>query len=123
MELNEIIIRLNQFRDGETEQNWVMDPPIIFENDYIEVLRIDSSNVAGGSCVINGKQWSVIVRIKKDFRNKPNWIKLKSELKDDINVTKVTRGENCGNSGIRLYRMSRNMDGKIIKELLEFIFE
>ncbi|MHC6204499.1 hypothetical protein ACYULU_15070 [Breznakiellaceae bacterium SP9] len=123
MELNEIKIRLNQFRDGETEQNWVMDPPVIFKNDYIEVLRIDTSNVAGGSRVINGKQWSIIVKIKKDFGNKPNWIKLKSELGADINVTQVTRGQNRGNHGIRLYRMSRNMDEKIIRELLEFIFE
>jgi hypothetical protein len=123
MEINEILKKLEQFIGGETEQSFVMSPPFPFENDYIKVLRIDTSNKAGGREVLRGKQWSIIIKIKKDFKILSNWRKLKKELGNDLDVTEVTRGEYCGCQGIRIYRMSRNMDRKIIEELLEFIFE
>jgi hypothetical protein len=96
---------------------------ITFENDYIKFLDNNSSNKPGGYGVNKGKQWGIIVELKKDFMILPNWKKLKEKLGDDIDVTPITKGENCGKYGIRLYKMSRNMDKKIIEELLEFIFE
>jgi hypothetical protein len=123
LEISEILRRLEQFKEGGTNQEWEMRPAVTFENDYIEVLRIDSSNKAGGSGVRNGKQWGIIIKIKKDFRVLPNWKKLKEGLGNGIDVTPVTKGQNSGKHGIRLYKMSKNMDRKIIEELLEFIFE
>jgi hypothetical protein len=126
LEISEVLKKLEQFKEGGTNQEWVMDPPplsITFENDYIEILRIDSSNKAGGSGVKNGKQWGIIIEMKKDFRILPNWKKLKEGLGNDIGVTPVTKGQNSGKHGIRLYKMSKNMDRKIVEELLEFIFE
>jgi hypothetical protein len=126
MEIGEIIARLEQFRDSGTDQVWIMGNPLLsitFENDYIKVFRIDCSNKAGGSGVNNGKQWGIIVEIKRDFRILPNWKKLKEKLGDDIDVTQVTKGKYCGKYGIRLYKMSKKMDKKIVEELLEFIFE
>lgn len=125
MTIEEFIRRLAQYRVGGAEA-WIMNntaPLINFENEYIKVLRLDSSNKTGGYGNNNGKQWGIIIEIKREFRNLPNWIRLQEELGDDIAVTRVTRGQNCGNYGIRLYRMSRNMDREIIEYLLEIIFQ
>jgi hypothetical protein len=122
MELYELTNHLNQFKGTGTGQTWVMIS-ITFKNEYIEVLRLDSSNRVGGSNVGNGKQWSIIVDVKKGFTKLQNWKKLKEELGNDLDFTLVKRGENRGKYGIRLYKMSRNMDRNIIEELLNFIFE
>ena len=128
MKSSEIIDKLNEFRGGKTEQNWTMEQPkysqfLEYENEYIKVLRIDSSNKAGGAEVQNGKQWGIIVEIKKAFESLPNWKTLKKEMGEDIAITPLTRGKNKGKHGIRLYKMSKNMNDDIIKKLLNFIFE
>lgn len=65
MKLIELKDKLSAYKGGYTAQNWRKDNDFSYENDYIKVLRLDSSNVSGGSSVHNGKQWSIIVDIKK----------------------------------------------------------
>jgi hypothetical protein len=125
MSIEEFIRRLAPYRVGGAEA-WIMNnmaPLINFKNEYIKILRFDSSNKAGAYGNNNGKQWGIIIELKRDFSNLPNWIRLKAVLGNGIAVTRVTRGINRGNYGIRLYRMSRNMNTEIIENLLEVIFE
>jgi hypothetical protein len=123
MPIDEIIRRLEQFRGGETEQRWVMiAPPFAFENEYIRVLRLDSSNQSGGTGIESGKRWGIIIKIKRDFRFLPNWRALTERLGDN-NIRVTPRRGYPGQYGIRLYHMSRNMNTEIIEELLTFIFE
>jgi hypothetical protein len=121
--INQIIRRLEQFRGGETEQNLVMiaSPDFNFENEYINVLRLDTSNPHGGTGIESGKQWGIIIEMQRDFQLLPNWRALKERLGDNIKIT--PRRGYPGQYGIRLYRMSRNMNTEIIEELLTFIFE
>ena len=125
MTVEELIRRISQYKVGGAEP-WIMKdmgPLINFENDYIRVLRFDSSNKTGSYGVDNGKQWGIIIELKRDFRHLPNWIRLQEGLRNDIAVTRVTKGINRGNYGIRLYRMSKNMDREIIEDLFDVIFE
>jgi hypothetical protein len=121
--INEIIRRLEQFKGGETEQHWVMlaPPSFTFENEYIKVLRLDTSNPSGGAGIGSGKRWGIIIEIKRNFEFLPNWRALRERLGDDIRIT--PRRGYPNQYGIRLYHMSRNMNTKVIEELLAFIFE
>jgi hypothetical protein len=125
MELSELIRKLESFKGGGTQQSWIMVSPlpkVYFENEYIKVLRIDTSNPHGGVNVKSAKQWGIIIEIKKEFFLLPNWKKLKEKMKNDIKVT-PRRGYPPNQHGIRLYNMSRDPNNEIIEELLTFIFK
>ena len=67
------------------------------------------------------KQWSIIIDKKKDFTSLPNFSLLKEQ--GILTLTPVSKGENKGCFGIRLYGMKKDPDEGIIKKLLDFIFE
>ena len=123
MKLIELKDKLSAYKSGYTAQNWRKDNDFSYENDYIKVLRLDSSNVSGGSSVHNGKQWSIIVDIKKPFTNLENWKRLCATYKNELSVTKVNRGILKDFDGIRFYNMSKDPTNEIIKDFLDYIFE
>ena len=125
MKADEIITELNKYRNNNTIQTWKMTS-LDLENDYIKILRIDSSNKHGGTAVINGKQWGIIILIKKDFTKKTTWKELVSK-DNNIKITRVKKGEfyeKYKNAvyGIRFYGMSVDPNEEIIKIILDFIF-
>lgn len=69
MEIQDLLKKLENYRNGYTDQYVVMDDTFEYENDFIKVIRVDCSNKAGGENVRGGKQWSIICDIKKSFTN------------------------------------------------------
>ena len=65
--------------------------------------------------------WSIIVDLKKDFRELTNYCELSKKL--DIKLTRVTKGELKGCWGIRIYKMKQNPTNDIIYDILNFIFQ
>ena len=65
--------------------------------------------------------WSIIVDLKKDFRELTNYCELSKKL--DIKLTRVTKGEFKGRRGIRIYKMKQNPTNDIIYDILNFIFQ
>ena len=123
MEFEQLIQKLQAFKSRDTSQTWRKDDKVNYENDYICLARIASSNVAGGASVNKGKQWSIIINLKKSFSGLPNWKMLKNYFARELNITEVNRGVHAGKYGIRLYRMSADPTDEIIYDLLDFIFE
>ena len=123
MNINELTAMISGYKIGGTNQHWRRDPDMRYENEYIRLLRIDSSNESGGERVHRGKQWSIIIDIKKDFTHLPNWKNLENYYKKELAITPVDRGVLKGYDGIRFYHMSQNPTDKTVKEILDYIFE
>ncbi len=123
MKIDELIKKISLYKGKGTSQFWRMDKDYAYENEYISVKRLDSSNKAGGHKVFNGKQWSIIFMQKKDFSHLTNWQSLKQHLGEDLKITKVTRGRYKDCYGIRLYKMSADPSNEIVTDILNFIFE
>ena len=116
----DIIQSLNQYKQGVADHSWKTSEKIAYENEYITLVSINSSNRWISSSEMQ-KQWSIIVIPKKEFSSLTNYKFLSS--KKIISITPVLKGENKGCLGIRLYGMKRDPDAYIIKMLLDFIFE
>ena len=67
LEISTLTNEIGKFKNNTTEQSWRKADTVSYINDYITVLRIDSSNRAGGKSIKHGKMWSIIVDIKKRF--------------------------------------------------------
>lgn len=115
-----IIEELLEYKKGAAGHSWKKLKGFSYNNDYISLVRIDSSNRWVTPTEME-KQWSIIIDKKKDFTSLPNFSLLKKE--GIITLTPVNNGENKGCFGIRLYGMKKDPDEKIIKSLLDFIFE
>ncbi len=122
MTVSNFVNQLNYYKRNDTKQSWKRELMTFFSNDYVDLLRVDSSNVAGGSVVKRGKQWSLIVNCKKSFLSLPKWHELKKQLGSDLKYTAVTRGELKGNYGIRLYQMSNDPTEEIVQAFFECLF-
>ena len=122
MLLAELIKELETFKDIGTVQSWKRTEAVKYKNEYITVLRIDSSNKAGGSSVRQGKMWSIIVDIKKEFTTLPQWIDLCKYYGKNIDLTPVKTGKLAGNYGIRFYNMSKDPTAIIIYKIMDYIF-
>ena len=127
MSLEELIGKIDKFKGHTTHQSSKMDTTYTFENEYMCVKRIDTSNKHGGQSIENGKQWSIIFEKKKDFAHLVNWKLLKNHYGNNLNITKVrsnrnkpSKYENC--YGIRFYEMSKDPTHEIIYDILNFIF-
>ena len=121
-DMENIFNEIDKHRAGGTEQHYRQDISPVYENDYIKLLRIDSSNKSGGAKVICGKQWSIIFDLKKSFITLSGWRNLKERYGDDVNITPVRTGVLKGCYGIRFYHMSSNPTDKIITDILDYIF-
>ena len=118
--LSEMIAKINSFKSGNADRRWKMkDQELVFDNEYITVVRVDSSNKWVSSTEME-KQWGIIFIMKKDFTHLPKYKELSSHC--DIAVTPVRTGKNAGCYGLRVYRMRRDPDEKILAEILDYIF-
>ena len=117
-----IFEKIDSFRSGETDQHYrkVLSP--VYENEYIKLIRIDSSNKSGGKVVKCGKQWSIIFELKQSFISLAGWKKLLNYYSNDIRITPVKSGALAGCYGIRFYHMTSNPTDQIIIDILNFIF-
>ena len=122
MSIIELLQKIEPYRSGSTSRLWTKNP-ICFNNEYIEVKRLDSSNKWLGLPRVSemGKMWSIIVDLKKDFRAPTHYCELSEKL--DIKLTRVTKGELKGCRGIRIYKMKQNPTNDIIYDILNFIFQ
>ena len=118
--LSGMIAKINSFKSGNADRRWKMkDQELVFDNEYITVVRVDSSNKWVSSTEME-KQWGIIFIMKKDFTHLPKYKELSSHC--DIAVTPVRTGKNAGCYGLRVYRMRRDPDEKILTEILDYIF-
>lgn len=118
--LSEMIAKINSFKSGNADRRWKMkEQELVFDNEYITVVRVDSSNKWVSSTEME-KQWGIIFNMKKDFTHLPKYKELSSYC--DIAVTPVRTGKNAGCYGLRVYRMKRDPDEKILTEILDYIF-
>lgn len=115
-----ILEDLLAYKTGVAEHSWKKLQGFIYENDYISVVSIDSSNRWISSTEME-KQWSIIIDKKKEFSSLPNFSLLSRE--GVLVLTPVHNGRNKGCFGIRLYGMKRDPNEEIIKKLLDYIFE
>ncbi len=118
----DLLEELKKYKTGETERSWMMQSKadsVFFENDYIKLVRIDTSNKwVGGAEMI--KQWSIIYHQKKAFTHLPNYLLLKNNY--NIRITPVRTGINKGCYGLRFYEMKKDPNGQIVLAILKFIF-
>lgn len=116
----EIIDKINNFKTGDTEQNWILNEYLNYENEYIKLITVQTSNKSGGKKVKNGKQWSFIIDIKRDL----TFLQKSKMEKDEIGIklTFVKRGDYKGKFALRLYKMSKNPNNEIVKDILDYIF-
>jgi len=122
MNIETIIGKINLFKTANgTKQSWRKDQPPVYENGYIKLVRIDSSNAHGGSKISKGKQWGFIIELKKDFQMLKGWLLLKRELRDTLKVTPF-RSSNSDWVGIRFYEMEKDPTNEIVIDILDFIF-
>lgn len=115
-----LVEELLEYKKGTCDRRWKKSQKFSYENDYIELVSLDSSNKWLSSTEME-KQWSIIVDKKKDFTSLPNFSLLKE--RGILTLTPVSNGANKGCFGIRLYGMKKDPDEEIIKKLLDFIFE
>lgn len=115
-----LIEELLEYKKGTCDRRWKKSQKFSYENDYIELVSLDSSNKWLSSIEME-KQWSIIIEKKKDFTLLPNFSLLKEQ--GLLTLTPVNNGANKGCFGIRLYGMKKDPDEGIIKKLLDFIFE
>ena len=121
MTLNELNNSIEYFKKGETERCFLRVKDFItYSNDYIKVIRIDSSNKWVSENKM-AKMWSIIFELKKNFTSLTNYKNLCNEF--DIKITPVTKGMLKGCYGLRIYNMKRNPNREIILDILNYIFE
>lgn len=121
--INKLLKELKPFMVNQTNGSWTKnDNSFNFENEYIKVLRIASSNKWTGDKESGymSKMWSIIVDIKKNFENLNNFQLLKTCL--NITITPVTKGKFKGYYGLRIYDMRQEPNDYIIYSILRYIF-
>jgi len=121
MKLDEILEQLSIYKIGLTEQRWTMDD-FILRNEYINVVRIDTSNKAGGATVKQGKQWSIIFERTTNLmlEDLPTY----KELAQKSGYIRVTPRVNYpGQYGIRFYNMAKNPNVKFLNYLFDYLFK
>lgn len=121
MKSNEILELLSKYKEGLTEQRWTMDDYKL-RNDYINVVRIDTSNKAGGANVKQGKQWSIIFERTSNLMLES--LSTYKELVKNSDYIRVTPRVNYpGQYGIRIYNMAKNPDINILNRLFDYLFK
>ena len=77
MNIETLIDKIKSFKTANgTKQSWRKGEPPKYENKYIKLVRIDSSNAHGGTKVSQGKQWGFVVEQKKEFQSLNGWLLL-----------------------------------------------
>ena len=123
MNISELLQKIKPYKIGTTSRAWKKAKnTIYFNNEYIEVKRLDSSNKWLGKAHASEmeKMWSIIIDIKKNFCSLSNYRELLDVL--DIRLTRVTKGELKGYWGIRIYGMKQDPTVDIVYDILNYIF-
>ena len=123
MILTELSQKINFYKTSTTSRSWTKTKEAVcFNNDYLNVRRLDSSNKWLGVPHASEmeKQWSIIIDFKKEFRNLTKYRELLHVL--DIKLTPVTKGELSGCYGIRIYGMKKEPSSSIVYDILNYIF-
>lgn len=121
MTIDELKKEIDIYNNGDTSRNWVMDESSInYTNDFLTIVRIDSSNRWIGLNKMS-KEWSIIFRKKNNFEHLKHYKELQKVY--NIKVTPVRNGINKGCYGLRIYDMTQNPTVRIIKLILDFIFQ
>lgn len=120
MNANEIKNMLDRYNSGDTNRSFVMGAPMHYQNEYIRVVRLDSSNKWIGYDDMS-KMWSVIFDKRKSFVHLRNYQELRRVI--DVEVTPVTRGSIKGFYGLRIRGMKNNPSEEIVRVILDYIFE
>ena len=121
MNINQVVNRLQAYNNCVTERSWTKTELMLtYENEYIKLLRVDSSNHHIENNDMS-KMWSIIIDKKKEFTNLPNFKELQQHI--TIKVTPVRTGELKGYCGIRIYKLKREPNKDVIKMILDYIFE
>ena len=121
MTILELIKKLDSYKTGQTKKSWMMQKQQVnYSNQYITVIRIDSSNKWLPSMEME-KQWSIVFEKHKDFSHLANYQSLISKY--NIKITPVRTGKNTGCYGLRVYGMKKDPDLQIITDILDFIFK
>lgn len=121
MEVKQLVNELLEFKKRNTKQSWIKNT-VFYSNEYIDLISIETSNKHGGNTIYCGKQWSLIINVKKHFVTKDTWLNLKKCLGKDLDFTPVNKGKYKGKYGIRFYRMSDNPNNKVITDILDYLF-
>ena len=120
MTAQEINNLIDKYNSTETQRSWIKDQSLIkYDNEYVSVIRVDSSNKWIGYDKMT-KMWSIIIEIRKSFTYLPNYKALQNFL--NLKITPVNRGRLVGHYGIRIYDMKKDPDYQIIRAILDFIF-
>lgn len=120
MTIQDLKNKINEYNFGETRRSWVVgDNSILYSNDYINVIRFDSSNRWIDNDKMS-KMWSIIFDKKKDFTHLKQYQVFQNSF--NVKITPVTRGKIRGYFGIRIYDMKQEPNSDIIKIILDFIF-
>lgn len=120
MNIDQLKDLISTYDKCTTQRSWVMSGAIIhYSNEYIDVIRLDSSNKWTGDDTMI-KMWSIIINLKKDFTLLHNYRELKKII--TIELTPVTKGKNKGAYGIRIRNMHRDPEEMIVRAILDYIF-
>lgn len=121
MNYTDLALKLDSYKIGRTDRSWKMSPTeVFFGNEYIQVVRVDSSNHHISASEME-KQWSIIFEKKKDFSFLPGCRELCAKY--GMKITPVNKGANKGCFGFRFYRMKQDLDTNIVLDILNFIFQ
>jgi len=125
MELKEIVERIESFRNTGTEQARLQKYRFHYENEFLKVVFIETSNKQGGNDVKNGKLWSIKFNQKQPFTHLQGWANLKSYFGKKLEMTLVQEDGAAEKNyfGIRLREMSKEPSDEVVRKILDFIFQ
>ena len=121
MNIKQVVECLQAYNNCVTERSWTKTEFMLtYENEYIKLLRVDSSNHHIENNDMS-KMWSIIIDKKKEFTCLPHFKELQKHI--DIKVTPVRTGKLKGYWGIRIYDLKREPNRKVVQMILDYIFE
>ena len=128
MTIEELNEKLEAYITGENNRYWVKSQyweekrKLCYENDYLKLVEITSSNKwIDKEHKQLSKMWSIIYRPKKPFMMLENYKTFQKVY--NVNITPVKKGINVGCMAIRLYDTKIDPDKFIVKDILDYIFQ
>lgn len=124
MKFEELTHKIKSYQNFENfEVSFKRNQDVEFENRYIKLLSIETSNKWLGEPHKSNmtKQWGIIIKLKDNFIHFEGFKQLLKIF--NVDLTPVRFGQFKGNYGIRFYDMAQNPDKEIVIDILNYIFE